>query len=200
MAAYLIRYTDLGWLRAGLAPTGARRTCPSLTRRAATSGSVSPMPKEGHRAASGHAPQAGVRAWQVRRPWMIRRCENTVHSRFSTMAHSSTSTATGSSLLVRPSRLVTRSTCVSTGSPGTPKALPSTTFAVLRPTPGRVPRSAIRVGTSPWYRATSAWPNPIRDWVLARKNPVDRITSSSSVSYTHLRAHETDSYLVCRLL
>src|SRR5665647_3604559 len=25
-------------------------------------------------------------------------------------------------------------------------------------------------------------------------------TSLSSVSYTHLRAHETDSYLVCRLL
>src|SRR5680860_751661 len=27
-----------------------------------------------------------------------------------------------------------------------------------------------------------------------------RCTSITSVSYTHLRAHETDSYLVCRLL
>ena len=26
------------------------------------------------------------------------------------------------------------------------------------------------------------------------------ITCLTSVSYTHLRAHETDSYLVCRLL
>src|SRR5665811_398654 len=93
MAAFLIRYTDLGRLRAGLAPTGAARTCPSVTRRAAASGSVSPMPKDGHWPATGQAPQAGVREWQVRRPWMITRCENIVHSRFSIMAHSSASTA-----------------------------------------------------------------------------------------------------------
>src|SRR5665647_2593432 len=116
MVAFRIGYTDLGRLRAGLAPTGAARTCPSLTRRAAASGSVSPMPKDGHWPATGQAPQAGVREWQVRRPWMITRCENIVHSRFSIMAHSSASTATGSSLSVRPSRLVTRSTCV----PGLP--------------------------------------------------------------------------------
>src|SRR5664279_5663502 len=30
--------------------------------------------------------------------------------------------------------------------------------------------------------------------------PKDCHTSVGSVSYTHLRAHETDSYLVCRLL
>ena len=33
--------------------------------------------------------------------------------------------------------------------PGTPKALPSTTLAVLRPTPGSVTRSSSRPGTSP---------------------------------------------------
>ncbi len=33
-------------------------------------------------------------------------------------------------------RFATRSTCRSTGSPGTPSACPRTTFAVLRPTPG----------------------------------------------------------------
>ena len=32
-----------------------------------------------------------------------------------------------------------------------------------------------------------------------REENIKRITSES-VSYTHLRAHETDSYLVCRLL
>src|SRR5665647_1423160 len=36
---------------------------------------------------------------------------------------------------------------------------------------------------------------------LAAESHVDRsITSPDAVSYTHLRAHETDSYLVCRLL
>src|SRR5665647_1530589 len=32
----------------------------------------------------------------------------------------------------------------------------------------------------------------IEDWLISQNLPV------SSVSYTHLRAHETDSYLVCR--
>ena len=39
----------------------------------------------------------------------------------------------------------TRSTWRSTGSPGTPSACPSTTFAVLRPTPGSL-TSAVHVG------------------------------------------------------
>src|SRR5664279_867868 len=30
--------------------------------------------------------------------------------------------------------------------------------------------------------------------------PINRQIGGRSVSYTHLRAHETDSYLVCRLL
>src|SRR5665647_3321831 len=37
--------------------------------------------------------------------------------------------------------------------------------------------------------------------LLARKNVVETLQSTRSdvaVSYTHLRAHETDSYLVCR--
>src|SRR5664279_6157096 len=29
---------------------------------------------------------------------------------------------------------------------------------------------------------------------------VEKLNRAGSVSYTHLRAHETDSYLVCRLL
>ena len=31
-------------------------------------------------------------------------------------------------------------------------------------------------------------------------NDITELLSRTSVSYTHLRAHETDSYLVCRLL
>src|SRR5665647_3581319 len=47
------------------------------------------------------------------------------------------------------------------------------------------------------------------DWIKQRIKRVEhyhqtfedtRITREITVSYTHLRAHETDSYLVCRLL
>ena len=47
--------------------------------------------------------------------------------------------------------------------PGTPKALPRTTLAVLRPTPGSVTRSSSLPGTSPSNRSTSAAPRPISD-------------------------------------
>src|SRR5680860_1148689 len=36
--------------------------------------------------------------------------------------------------------------------------------------------------------------------VEKKKIPVFSIKDPKAVSYTHLRAHETDSYLVCRLL
>src|SRR5680860_1762431 len=36
--------------------------------------------------------------------------------------------------------------------------------------------------------------------LLARSSPNRMFRSPAPVSYTHLRAHETDSYLVCRLL
>ncbi len=65
--------------------------------------------------------------------------------------------------------------------PGMPNALPSTTLAVLRPTPGRVTRSSSFAGTSPPNRSRSAAARPITDLVLARKNPVGlRISSTSS--------------------
>ena len=47
---------------------------------AALSGSVSPSPYDGHQRATGQAPQAGLRAWQMRRPWKIRRWESIVQS------------------------------------------------------------------------------------------------------------------------
>ena len=51
------------------------------------------------------------------------------------------STLTGSRSVVHAQRRTSRSKCVSTVMPGTPNALPSTTLAVLRPTPGSVTRS-----------------------------------------------------------
>ena len=71
-------------------------------------------------------------------------------------AHSCCSTTTGSSDSAMPIRLATRSTCRSTGSPGTPSAWPSTTFAVLRPTPGSSTSASMLAGTCPPCRSTSA--------------------------------------------
>src|SRR5665647_2956320 len=42
------------------------------------------------------------------------------------------------------------------------------------------------------------WWNYSRDLPIFNGDSVSK--SSDAVSYTHLRAHETDSYLVCRLL
>ena len=61
---------------------------------------------------------------------------------------------------VQPNRRARRPRCVSTVMPGTPNALPSTTFAVLRPTPGSVTRSSSRPGTSPSYRSTEGLAEP----------------------------------------
>ena len=141
------------------------------------------MPKEGHHWASPQAPQAAFLAWHTRRPWKITRWLKSVHSLFGISRAISASTLTGSSSSVHPNRRTSRPKWVSTVSPGTPNALPSTTLAVLRPTPGSVTRSSIRPGTSPSNRSTRAWPSPIREFVFARKKPVGlRIASSSSRS------------------
>ena len=65
--------------------------------------------------------------------------------------------------------------------PGTPNALPSTTLAVLRPTPGSVTSSSSVFGTLPPNRSTSAADSPMTDFVLALKKPVGfRISATSS--------------------
>ena len=76
-------------------------------------------------------------AWQTRRPWKITRWLKSVHSFFGTSSAISASTLTGSSSAVQPNRRTSRPKWVSTVSPGTPNALPRTTFAVLRPDPGQ---------------------------------------------------------------
>ena len=86
-------------------------------------------------------------------------------------AATSASTLTGSVSVVQPKRRASQPKCVSTVMPGMPKALPSTTLAVLRPTPGRVTRSFSRGGTSPPNRSHSAWPSPIRRVRLGAVEP-----------------------------
>ena len=72
------------------------------------------------------------------------------------------STLTGSGPSVQPNRRASRPKCVSTVMPGMPKALPSTTLAVLRPTPGSVTRSSSlprHLAAEPLARAPA--PRPI---------------------------------------
>ena len=103
-----------------------------------------------HSAKSGQTPQAGRRASHTLRPWKMTRSVVRVHRSRGTRAMRRASTAAGSSPSARPSRFVTRRTCVSTAMPSlTSKAWPRTTFAVLRPMPGRVTSASMVRGTSP---------------------------------------------------
>ena len=123
------------------APPRVRRLTPgprcARARRRLT-GSVGPAPYAGHQRATVHAPQAGLVAWQTRRPCQMRWWLSMVQSRLGNSAPTSCSALTGSVWVVQPKRRASRPKWVSTVMPGMPKALPSTTLAVLRPTPGSV--------------------------------------------------------------
>ena len=130
------------------------RCCTSL---AAASGSVGPAPYAGHQRATGQAPHAGLRAWQTRRPCQIRWWLSIVQSRLGNSAPTACSTLTGSVRSVHPNRRASRPKWVSTVIPGIPKALPRTTLAVLRPTPGSFDQVR-RAGAAP--RRRTARPAP----------------------------------------
>ena len=66
------------------------------------------------------------------------------------------STRSGSFDVVHPRRRESLPTWVSTVMAGCPKALPSTTLAVLRPTPGRATSSSRLRGTRPSKRSVRA--------------------------------------------
>jgi hypothetical protein len=117
----------------------------------------------------------------MRRPCQITRCEKIVHSRLGSSSATTCSILTGSVSPVQPKRRTNRWKWVSTVSPGTPNALPSTTLAVLRPTPGSLTRSISLPGTSPPCRSQIACAMPMMLLVFARKNPVERMISSTSV-------------------
>ena len=121
--------------------------------------------------ATGQAPHAGFCAWQQRRPCQIRWWLSIVQSRLGNSDPTACSALTGSVSSVQPNRRASRPKWVSTVIPGMPKALPSTTLAVLRPTPGSSTRSLSRGGTWPSCRSTRAALSLSSDSVLARKNP-----------------------------
>jgi len=66
------------------------------------------------------------------------------------------------------------------GSPGTPSACPSTTFAVLRPTPGSFVSASMSAGTSPRCSRIRICAIVTSAFDFCRKKPVERICGSSS--------------------
>ncbi len=84
------------------------------------------------------------------------------------IAPTACSTFTGSSSAVHRQRRTRRPKCVSTVIPGMSNALPRTTLAVLRPTPGSVTSSSMFAGTSPSNRSTNACPRPMSEFALLR--------------------------------
>src|SRR5664279_4222912 len=106
--------------------------------------------------------QSGLRAEQRRRPCQISQWLNKVHSSFGTSFIRACSIFAGSVSPVSPNLRESRATCVSTTTPTLMlKALPSTTFAVLRPTPPSSISSSIVPGTLPPCLSTSAWPQAL---------------------------------------
>ena len=88
-------------------------------------------------------------------------CGGTASSSFS-------STSSGFFPGARPVRLETRNTCVSTAMVGSPNAMLSTTFAVLRPTPGSASNASRSRGTMPSCKAISFSDKAITFFALLR--------------------------------
>ena len=98
----------------------------------------------------------GGRAGQYSLPKFISKCEKSIHFSLGTICIKSCSIFTGSLDWVKPNFWERRMTCVSTTIPSALwNALPKTTLAVLRATPGRASSSSIAWGTSPWYFSTN---------------------------------------------
>jgi len=124
---------------------------------------------DGQRAASTQRSHWGRLAMQTWRPWWISQCETTVQSRRGTRGIRSRSIFSASVCLVSRSNPASRVTWVSTTIPSLiPKALPNTTLAVFRPTPGRTRSASMSAGTSPPCRSTNSLAIPIRLLVLFR--------------------------------
>ena len=80
--------------------------------------------------------QRGRRATHTRRPWWIKRWLKSTHWERGTISINSRSICSGAVFDANPNRFASRRTWVSTTIPvAIPNAVPSTTFAVLRPTP-----------------------------------------------------------------
>ena len=77
-----------------------------------------------------------------------------------------------------PVRLATRKMWVSTATVGWPKAVLSTTLAVLRPTPGSFSSASRSAGTSPPCSSSRICDSAITFFALVRNSPMVRMCAS----------------------
>ena len=88
---------------------------------------------------------------------------------------SASSTASGFVPGARRVRFATRKMCVSTAIVSSPNAVLSTTFAVLRPTPGRASSASRSRGTSPPYCSTRMRQVAMTFFALVLNRPIEEM-------------------------
>src|SRR3989339_675260 len=72
----------------------------------------------------------------------------------------------------------THAACVSTANAGMLKALLKTTFVVFLPTPGRLSKRSLSLGTVPSYTSSMIRASSLMFFALLRYNPIERINCS----------------------
>ena len=135
---------------------------------------------DGQKSASRQRSQRGDRAVQVARPWRIRRRLNAPRWAAGIMGSSAISILTGSVSSVSSNRWDRRCTWVSTGRPGARSRRSGPRWPSCGRRRAASPGPPSGTGTWPSNRVTNPWAMPTRLRDLARKNPVERINSSSS--------------------
>src|SRR3989304_6659949 len=170
-----VRFTNSAWR-----PDQVTGPLPPRALSATPAYDAAAISRDGHHWRSAQPPQSGLRAWQTRPPWMIRRWEKPGHSLGGSRHPRSLSILVGSCSRVNPRRLDNRLQCVSTATPGVAKAWPRITLAVFRPTPASFVSSAIVAGTLPPNSSTNCRAHRCRDFALARNKPSVRISASMS--------------------
>src|SRR6266571_6424754 len=129
----------------------------------------------------GHSAHFGRSAEHLARPWWMSKCASSIHLLRGNSFIKSSSILSGRSSFEKSSRRDSRCTCVSTTMPSAlPKATPSTTFAVVRATPGSFNNSSMAAGTFPPYSSAMIRLAALMLFALFRKKPLEWIIASSS--------------------
>src|SRR5271165_2205099 len=142
-----------------------------------------------HRFSIGQSAHFGLRAKHNARPCRMIWCAKMIHLSRGLTFIRSCSIFLGSLFLVSSRRREMRCTCVSTTTPSAIlNHVPKTTLAVLRATPGICNNSSILRGTSPPKSLNILRAAPTTDFDLLRKNPVVRMSGSSSSGLSAAKA------------
>ena len=101
-----------------------------------------------------------------------------------------------SRLLYKKNPMTSRADCVTSGV----KRLHSDSFVTVGDATLGKPTGDVSVKKKQAWRYPGGIIQRYESTMINGRRYYDHIDTSEPVSYTHLRAHETDSYLVCRLL